>query len=153
MSAFAKPVPSPSLSIPQRLTRSLHLEIPEVWVRFLLAIVGLGLAFGAALFSTISRDAGNFWATLILASVALILAVVVGLTTVPYLARRVAGSRLRDAFDYEVTRAGIIYVAVVLLIGVAALNTGNNLLYIVVAAMLAAILVSGIASAMVLRHL
>ncbi len=153
MSAFVQPAATPSLSIPQQLIRSLHLEIPEVWVRFLLAIVGLGLAFGAALFSTISRDAGNFWATLILASIALLLAVIVGLTTVPYLARRVAGSRLRDAFDYEVTRAGIIYVAVVLLIGVAALNTGNNLLYIVVAAMLAAILVSGIASAMVLRHL
>jgi uncharacterized protein (DUF58 family) len=152
MSAFVQPA-SPRLSIPQQLTRALHLEIPEVWVRFLLAIVGLGLAFGAALFSTVSRDSGNLWATLILASTALVLAVIVGLTTVPYLARRVAGSRLRDAFDYEVTRAGIIYVAVVLLIGVAALNTGNNLLYIVVAAMLAAILVSGVASAMVLRHL
>ncbi len=152
MSAFAEPVPQRP-SLPQRLTQALHLEIPEVWLRFLMAIVGLVLAFAAALFSTVSRESGNLWATLILASIALILAVVVGLTTVPYLARRVAGSRLRDAFDYEVTRVGIAYVAVVLLIGVAALNTGNNLLYIVVAAMLAAILISGLASAMVLRHL
>ena len=38
-------------------------------------------------------------------------------------------------------------------IGIAALNTGNNLLYIVVAALLSAILVSGIASALVLRQL
>ena len=45
------------------------------------------------------------------------------------------------------------YVLVTLVIGIAALNTGNNLLYIVVAAMLSAILVSGIASAMVLRRL
>jgi len=89
----------------------------------------------------------------ILASVALLLATVVGLTTVPYLARRVAGARIRNAFDYDVTRVGIIYVVVVVLIGVAALNTGNNLLYIVVAAMLAAILVSGVASALVLRGL
>lgn len=144
---------APALSIPQRLARAIHLEIPEVWVRFLLAIIGLGLAFGAALFSTVSRDSGNLWATIAFASTALILAVVVGLTTVPYLARRVVGARLKDAFDYEVTRVGIIYVAVVLLIGVAALNTGNNLLYIVVAAMLAAILVSGVASAMALRRL
>jgi uncharacterized protein (DUF58 family) len=151
MEDFAKS--APSLSIPQRLASTLHLEIPEVWIRFLLAIFGLVLAFGAALFSTVSRDSGNLWATIIFASMALILAVVVGLTTVPYLARRVVGARLKDAFDYEVTRVGIIYVAVVLLIGVAALNTGNNLLYIVVAAMLAAILVSGVASAMALRHL
>ena len=137
----------------QRVSRFLHLDIPEVWVRFLLAIVGLVLAFGAALFSTVSRESGNLWATVLLASAALVLAVVVGLTTVPYLARRVAGAGIRDAFDFDVTKVGIVYVAIVLLIGIAALNTGNNLLYIVVAAMLAAILVSGIASAMVLRDL
>jgi uncharacterized protein (DUF58 family) len=137
----------------QKVSRFLHLDIPEVWVRFLLAIVGLVLAFGAALFSTVSRESGNLWATVLLASTALVLAVAVGLTTVPYLARRVAGARIRDAFDFDVTKVGIVYVAIVLLIGIAALNTGNNLLYIVVAAMLAAILVSGIASAMVLRNL
>jgi uncharacterized protein (DUF58 family) len=144
---------TPQLSAIQRFSRFLHLDIPEVWVRFLLAIVGLGLAFAAALFSTVSRESGNFWATLILASAALMLAVIVGLTTVPYLARRVAGARIRDAFDYDVTRVGIVYVVIVLVIGIAALNTGNNLLYIVVAAMLAAILVSGFASALMLLDL
>jgi uncharacterized protein (DUF58 family) len=148
-----KPPKTPQLSAIQRLSRFLHLDIPEVWVRFLLAIVGLTLAFGAALFSTVSRESGNFWATLVLASIALLLAVIVGLTTVPYLARRVASAGIRDAFDYDVTRVGIIYVAIVLVIGIAALNTGNNLLYIVVASMLAAILVSGFASAVVLRDL
>jgi uncharacterized protein (DUF58 family) len=122
-------------------------------MKFLLALVGLALAFAAALFSTVSRESGNVWATLILASAALILATLVGLTTVPHLARRVVVTRLRDAVDYEVTRAGIVYVVATLLIGIAALNTGNNLLYIVVAAMLAAIIVSGIVSAIVLRDL
>jgi len=148
-----KPAKTGQLSAIQRISRFLHLDIPEVWVRFLLAIVGLTLAFGAALFSTVSRESGNLWATLVLASAALLLAVIVGLTTVPYLARRVAGARIRDAFDYDVTRVGIIYVVIVLVIGIAALNTGNNLLYIVVAAMLAAIAVSGFASAIVLRAL
>ncbi len=148
-----KPINTAQLSAIQRLSRFLHLDIPEVWVRFLLAIVGLTLAFGAALFSTVSRESGNLWATLVLASAALLLAVIVGLTTVPYLARRVAGAGLRDAFDYDVTKVGIVYVAIVLVIGIAALNTGNNLLYIVVAAMLAAILISGLASAIVLRGL
>jgi uncharacterized protein (DUF58 family) len=133
------------------MARALHLQIPEVWVRFLVAIVGLVLAFAAALFSTVSRESGSLWATLLLASVALILAVVVGLTTVPYLARRVAAERFRDAFDYEVTRVGIFYFVGIVLIAIAALNTGNNLLYIIVAALLGAILVSGVASAVVLR--
>src|ERR1700719_2467434 len=125
----------------------------EVWVKFLLALGGLGLAFAAALFSTVSRDAGNVWATVILASASLILATLVGLVTVPYLARRVAVERMRESFDYDVTRAGIVYALVTLVIGIADLNTGNNLLYIVVAAMLAAILVSGVVSAWVLRWL
>src|SRR5579863_9745470 len=150
MPAAAK---SANMHVPQRLARALRVEIPEVWVRFLLAIVGLVLAFAAALFSTVARESGSLWGTLILASVALLLAVIVGLTTVPYLARRVAVSRLQDVFDYDVTRVGIAYIVTVLLIGIAALNTGNNLLYIVVAAMLAAILVSGVASAIVLRDL
>jgi uncharacterized protein (DUF58 family) len=148
-----KPAKTPPPSAVQRFSRFLHLDIPEVWVRFLLAIVGLVLAFAAALFSTVSRESGNLWVTLVLASAALLLAVIVGLTTVPYLARRVAGAGIRDAFDYDVTRVGIVYVGIVLLIGIAALNTGNNLLYIIVAAMLAAIMVSGFASALVLRDL
>jgi len=135
------------------VSQRVHAAIPEVWRRFLLALVGLLAAFTAALFSTVSRESGNVWATLVLASIALVLAAVVGLTTVPYLARRVAVARLQNAFDYEVTRAGVIYAIIVVVIGIAALNTGNNLLYIIVAAMLAAILVSGFSSAVVLRDL
>jgi uncharacterized protein (DUF58 family) len=115
--------------------------------------VGLTLAFGAALFSTVSREAGSVWGTIILASAALLLATFVGLTTVPYLARRVVATRVREAMDYDVTRAGMIYILISVVIGIAAINTGNNLLYVVVAALLSAILVSGIASALVLRSL
>lgn len=143
-------------SSPSAVSRAIHWlqsATGEVWAKFLLALVGLGLAFAAALFSTVSRDAGNLWGTVILASVSLLLAALVGLVTVPYLARRVAMERLRDTFNYEVTRAGVVYVLVTLVIAIAALNTGNNLLYIVVAAMLAAILVSGLVSALILRWL
>src|SRR5271163_2492995 len=118
-----------------------------------MALVGLILAFGAALFSTVSREGGSVWGTVVLASVALLLAAFVGLTTVPYLARRVVASRVREAMDYDVTRAGMIYILISVVIGIAAINTGNNLLYVVVAALLSAILVSGVASALVLRGL
>jgi len=151
-SAYSNPLKS-TPSAPLRLAQWLQSASAEVWVKFLLALVGLGLAFGTALFSTVSRDAGNVWATVILASTSLLLAALVGLVTVPYLARRVAVERMRESFDFDVTRAGIVYVLVTLVIGIAALNTGNNLLYIVVAAMLAAILVSGLVSAWVLRYL
>ncbi len=130
-----------------------RLGLSQGWVRFLLAIIGLMLAFGTALFSTVAREAGNIWGTIILASAALLLATFVGLTTVPYLARRVVATRVREAMDYDVTRAGMIYILISVVIGIAAINTGNNLLYVVVAALLSAILVSGIASALVLRSL
>ena len=136
-----------------RFVRWLQSSVVEVWAKFLLALMGLALAFASAVFSTASRESGNVWATVVLASVSLMLAALVGLITVPSLARRVALERVRESVDYEVTRAGIVYVLVTLLIAIAALNTGNNLLYIVVSAMLAAILVSGIASAWALRGL
>jgi uncharacterized protein (DUF58 family) len=151
-SAYANPLKD-SPSARGRLAQWLQSATAEVWLKFLLALVGLGLAFAAALFSTVSRDAGNLWATVILASASLVLATLVGLVTVPYLARRVAVERLRESFDFDVTRAGVIYVLVTLVIGIAALNTGNNLLYVIVAAMLAAMLVSGVVSAWVLRWL
>lgn len=132
--------------------QTFHIE-KEAWIRFLIAIAGLTLAFGAAIFSTVTRQAGNRWATAILASAALLMAGLVGLATVPYLARRVALHRVREAFDYDVTREGMVYLGIVLVIAVAALNTGNNLLFIVVSAMLAAIIVSGAASAAILRGL
>lgn len=123
------------------------------WIRFFVAIAGLSLAFIAAMYSTVFREQGNLIATAVAGSLALLLAGVIGLTTVPYLARRVALERVRHAFDYDVTREGIAYLLVSLLIGIAALNTGNNLLFIIVAAMLAAVIVSGISSAALLRGL
>jgi uncharacterized protein (DUF58 family) len=140
-------------SQPSAVPRLPWLGLSHVWVRFLLAIVGLTLAFAIALFSTVASESGSVWGTVTLASVALLLATFVGLTTVPYLARRVVASRVREAMDYDVTRAGLIYILISVVIGIAAINTGNNLLYVVVAALLSAILVSGIASALVLRSL
>jgi len=125
----------------------------EAWQRFFMAVAGLGLAFTAAVFSSVARERGNMLATAIFATTALLLAGVVGLLTVPFLARRVARARMKDAFDYELTPEGMAYLGVSLVIGVAALNTANNLLFIVLAAMLAAIVVSGLASAAVLRRL
>src|ERR1044071_3599602 len=77
-SAIANPLKARE-SAPSRVLQWLQSGTGEVWVKFLLSLVGLGLAFGAALFSTVSRDAGNLWATVILASTSLVLATLVGL--------------------------------------------------------------------------
>ena len=140
-------------SQPSRLPSFLRGLDGEAWKRFFIAIAGLSLAMLAAVYSTVFRDAGNQSASVALASFSLIAAGVVGITTVPYLFRKVRLGRVRQRFYYEVTREGAVYLIVILVILVAGLNTGNNLLYIVASAMLAAILVSGIASAGMLRAL
>ena len=68
-------------------------------------------------------------------------------------AKRVVAERVRDALDYQVTKEGLVFIGFVLLIAIAALNTGNNLLFLIVSALLAAIAVSGAASAAELRAL
>jgi uncharacterized protein (DUF58 family) len=137
----------------RKLASGSEVETSSAWLRFFAAAAGLMVALAAAVFSTAAREAGNVWATFILASFALALSFAVGRGTIPYLARRLAEKTLRQAIDFEVTKAGVFYALVVLLIGIAALNTGNNLLYIIVAAMLAAIFVSGVASLVNLRAL
>src|SRR6266700_4078250 len=77
-------------------------ENSGAWSRFVLAAVGLTLAFAAAIFSTATRDTGNLVATVVLAVIALLLALVVGLGVVPYLVRQVGARRLREALDFEV---------------------------------------------------
>src|SRR5579864_2575614 len=141
------------MRLPAPLKSALASIDGEAWLRFLMAVLGLALAFVAALLSTIASESGNVTATALLSSTALLLAGIVGLITLPYLAKRVVSHRLRDALDFEMTREGMAYLGVALIIGVAALNTTNNLLFIVLASMLAAIVVSGFASAAVLRGL
>src|SRR5437762_3556902 len=123
------------------------------WLRFFGALLGLTLAFGTAIYSTVLRESGSLMATVLAASISLLLAGVVGITTVPYLAKRVAVRRVRDAFDYDVTKEGGVYILLIILLGIGALNTNNNLLFIIVSAMLAAIFVSGVSSAAMLRDL
>ncbi len=123
------------------------------WKRLLTAVLGLPLALISALLSTLAAEQGQIWLAVFLAAAALVLAAVVGTITIPYLAGRVAARRVRDALNYDVTREGAIYLVLTIIIGIAALNTGNNLLFIIVSAMLAAVVVSGIASAVVILGL
>jgi uncharacterized protein (DUF58 family) len=121
------------------------------WLRFFGALFGLAFAFLAAIYSTVFRESGNLIGTAVAASVALLLAALVGFATVPYLARRVAFRRVRDAFDYEATREGAAYIVLIIILGIAALNTNNNLLFIIVSAMLGAIGISGVSSWLMMR--
>jgi uncharacterized protein (DUF58 family) len=81
---------------------------------------------------------------------ALVLAGWVALTIVPALARRTPLSWLSYQIDYKVTREGVVYLGGILVVALAALNTGNNLLFMVLACLLAGMLISGLLSRIVL---
>lgn len=129
-----------------------HVDRPA-WRRFFLALFGLGLAFLLAVFSAALNQSGRHDLGVLSALLSLILAGIVAVKVVPYLAKRTALERWMEKIEYEFTREGVVYFLVIAVIIVAALNTGNNLLFIVLASLLAGILASGILSMLVLERL
>ncbi|MBI3934014.1 MAG: DUF58 domain-containing protein [Acidobacteria bacterium] len=120
------------------------------WKKFMLSMLALALAFLLAVYSSIFAQQGNVLATGICASLALGLSGYVALTAVPYLARRTRLEWLRVSMDYKLTREGYVFIALIFVLAIAGLNTGNNLLYLILSSMLAAILMSGFLSISVL---
>ncbi len=123
------------------------------WRRFLFAVTGLVLSFCLALYATALREEGNFALAAALAGLSLVIAAAVAVKVIPDLARRTALRHLVAKIEFDFTREGVIYLLLIVAIVVAALNTGNNLLFVLLACMLAGILVSGILSQIVLAQI
>jgi uncharacterized protein (DUF58 family) len=120
------------------------------WRSFFIALVALGVALFLALYSGAAAEGGHLLLAGISALAALALAGWVALTIVPVLARRTPLWWLSYQIDYRLTREGMIYLGLVLVVALAALNTGNNLLFMILACLLAGVLISGLLSRLVL---
>jgi uncharacterized protein (DUF58 family) len=120
------------------------------WRSFFVALVALGAALFLALYSGAAAQEGHIAIAGILALAALGLAGWVALTIVPVLARRTPLRWLTYQIDYKLTREGLVYLGGIFVVTLAALNTGNNLLFMVLACLLAGVLVSGMLSRLVL---
>lgn len=112
----------------------------------MLSMVALGIALILALYSGAAAELGNFLLASMSALGALALAGWVAVTLVPTLAKRTPLRWIGYKMEYRITPEGWIYIAGTLLIALAALNTGNNLLFLVLACLIAIILMSGILS-------
>ena len=119
---------------------------PSGWRNFIIAMFALALAFGLAIYSGAAAQTGARWVAGLTALSALALAGWVAITIVPALARRTSIRWLTYHVSYRVTREGIVYLAGIFIVALAALNTGNNLLFLVLGCMLAGIVLSGILS-------
>ena len=125
------------------------LDTPS-WRSFGIAMGALAGALFLALYSGAAAEEGHLLLAGISALSALALAGWVALTIVPALARRTPLSWLSYQIDYKVTREGMVYIGGIMIVALAALNTGNNLLFMVLACLLAGILISGLLSRVVL---
>ena len=117
---------------------------------FLLSMVALTIALVLALYSGAAAQLGNLFLASASALAALLVAAWVGVTLVPTLATRTPLRWIGYRMEYRVTRAGWIYILGIVLVALAALNTGNNLLFLILASLVASILMSGILSSITL---
>ena len=117
----------------------------------LAATLALGLALGAALASSLAAVEGNTVAAISLAIFSLLLAAVVSLTVVPRLFQRARREWLR--FSIQIAREGWVFLFTLSIVAVAAFNTGNNLIFIILSAALGLLVVSECLSHWNLRRL
>jgi uncharacterized protein (DUF58 family) len=113
---------------------------------FFLSIAALGVALLLAVYSGAAAELGNVGLAAGSALLALAIAGWVAVTLVPTLAKRTPLRWIGYRMEYKISRAGWMYIAATLLVALAALNTGNNLLFLILACLISVILMSGILS-------
>ena len=107
------------------------------WRDFFITVFFLGIAFVIALLSSVAAEQNASLHAAIAAAISLILALIGALYIIPRLARNVRMEILRFAVRTTVTVEGLLFIVFLMVIGFAAWNTGNNLLYLVLSAMMA----------------
>jgi uncharacterized protein (DUF58 family) len=111
---------------------------------FLITVFFLGLAFVLAMLSSVAAERNDIKHASIAAAVSLVLALLGALYIIPRLARNVRLDILRFAVRTTVTVEGLLFVVFLVVIGFAAWNTGNNLLYLILSAMLSFLIAANV---------
>ncbi len=113
---------------------------------FFFSIAALGVALLLAVYSGAAAELGNLGVAASSALFALAIAGWVAITLVPTLAKRTPLRWIGQKVEYKISRAGWLYFGATLLVALAALNTGNNLLFLILSCLVSVILMSGILS-------
>jgi uncharacterized protein (DUF58 family) len=117
---------------------------------FFLSVAALSVALLLALYSGAAAEIGHAGLSIASALAALLVAAWVAITLVPILAKRTPLRWIGYKMEYKITREGWIYIGGIIIVALAALNTGNNLLFLILASLIAIILMSGILSSITL---
>jgi uncharacterized protein (DUF58 family) len=122
-----------------------------MWKNFLTSLGLLAIAMVAALYSSSAGRDGRVVASAFSALAALCIAVWVGIRFVPRLASGVDWDWLPFFSHHQVTREGWLYFATLTIVVFGAINTANNLLYMVLSSLLALWVLSNFLSALNFR--
>ena len=137
--------------LPQSWTA--YLEEDRDWTgarNFMLSMFWLSIAMVLALNGAAAFESGHTRWAAFYHTLALGISFYVSIRLVPAMARGTPLKWLFYQVDYKLTKEGVVYLTATFVIILAALNTGNNLLFLVLATLLAGILVSGVVSRVVL---
>src|SRR5262245_28587513 len=124
-----------------------------MWRNFGSTIGLLTIAMMSALYSSSAARGGRLALAAVSALIALGIAIWVTIRFVPRLAANVEWDWLPFFSQHKVTKEGWIYFGAVVIVVFAAINTANNLLYMVLSALIAVILLSGFLSGINFRFL
>jgi uncharacterized protein (DUF58 family) len=127
------------------------MALNSMWKNFSASIGLLAVALMAALYSSSAGRDGRVLPAAVSAFLALGIAIGVAIKFVPRLASHVDWEWLPFLSNYHVTREGWMYFATVTIVVFAAINTANNLLYMVLSALLAVLVLAGFLSALNFR--
>jgi uncharacterized protein (DUF58 family) len=120
------------------------------WRNFGVAMLVLSLALLVALFSAAVAQQGRVLLAAVTTVISLAMAAWVAITIVPNLARRTSLRWVVYQVDYRLTREGMVYLGVVAILILASVNTGNNLLFMILSCSIAGIIISGVLQRVVL---
>jgi uncharacterized protein (DUF58 family) len=129
---------------------------PSSFTRWRNVILGTLLVIGglsAAAITLLARHTDNYALSAGAAILSLISAALMLIVVVPPLARSARQEVKRFDFPLEVTSGGAIFVLILLVVGFAAWNTGNNLLFMIFSLLCSSLFVSGVAARASLRDL
>jgi len=129
---------------------------PSSFPKWRNAILGTLLVIGglsAAAITLLARHSDNYALAAIAALLSLVSAALMLIFVVPPLARSARLEIRRFDLPVEVTGGGVVFVLILVVVGFAAWNTGNNLLFMIFSLLASSLLVAGIAARASLRDL
>ena len=115
----------------------------------LLVLAGLAMA----ILTIMARNLDEPWLASLGAVASLVFALLITILVVPPLARSAYAEVARRGLPLDVTTGGVIFIIILVVVALAAWNTGNNLLFLVFSIMLSTLFVSGLAARIALRDL